>query len=207
MILVVCALPQELRDLDVRAYDPARVGVLACGVGPVEAAIATARALAARRYDAVVNAGIGGAFPGRARVGDALALASDTFADLGLEGGGELALPPGTLVDEARADAELLERLAGGPLPVVTGVTVGAVTATVATAERLAARYGATVESMEGFAVLRAATLAGVPAVEVRGISNYVGERARSAWDFAAGTRATARALAFVLERLIAHPS
>ena len=35
---------------------------------------------------------------------------------------------------------------------------------------------------MEGFAVLRAAALAGVPAVEVRVISNEIGEADRSLW-------------------------
>jgi nucleoside phosphorylase len=36
---------------------------------------------------------------------------------------------------------------------------------------------------MEGFAVLRACALAGVPAVEVRAVSNEVGERDRTRWE------------------------
>ena len=36
---------------------------------------------------------------------------------------------------------------------------------------------------MEGFGVLRAAALAGVPALEVRVISNMVGEEDRTRWD------------------------
>jgi futalosine hydrolase len=51
--------------------------------------------------------------------------------------------------------------------------------------------------------VLRAAAVANVPAIEVRGISNYVGDRAMSEWDFAAGARAAARALEAVLERIV----
>ena len=65
-------------------------------------------------------------------------------------------------------------------------MTVSRVTTTEATAQRLAA-LGAQIESMEGFAVMRAAQLAGVHTVEVRGISNRVGEPARSGWDFGAG--------------------
>ena len=38
---------------------------------------------------------------------------------------------------------------------------------------------------MEGFGVLRACALAGVPAVEVRVISNEIGEPDRSRWDVA----------------------
>ena len=38
---------------------------------------------------------------------------------------------------------------------------------------------------MEGFGVLRAAALAGVPAVEVRVISNELGEPDRGRWEIA----------------------
>jgi futalosine hydrolase len=37
---------------------------------------------------------------------------------------------------------------------------------------------------MEGFAVLRACELAGVPAVEVRVVSNEIGEPDRARWRF-----------------------
>ena len=43
---------------------------------------------------------------------------------------------------------------------------------------------------MEGFGVLRAAKQAEVPAVEVRAISNAIGEPDRARWDVAAGLAA-----------------
>ena len=43
---------------------------------------------------------------------------------------------------------------------------------------------GISVEAMEGFAVLRACALAGVPAVEVRVVSNEIGEPDRDLWRF-----------------------
>lgn len=199
MILVACALASELRFFEPRAG----VVILPCGVGTIEAAIAVTRALARDRYAAVVNAGIAGAFPGRARVGDGLLITAETLADFGLESGGEPALPEGaTLVRHVAADAALLARCAGLPLARGTGLTVTQVTTTAETGLRLAARYGADVESMEGFSVLRAAALANVPALEIRGISNHVGDRAQSEWNFNAGARAAAVALAGVLDRI-----
>jgi futalosine hydrolase len=56
---------------------------------------------------------------------------------------------------------------------------------------------------MEGFSVLRAAAQAGVPALEVRGISNYVGPRETSEWNFNAGAQAAARALDAILDVLL----
>ena len=200
MILVVCALLPELRDHRARAG----VELFSCGVGPVEAAAETARKLALGTYEAVVNAGIGGAFRGRARIGDALSIVEERLADFGLEGGATLTLPGGaTLVERANADVALLERIAPSRLPSGKGVTVAQVTTKNSTARRLHERYGADVESMEGFAILRAAALANVPALEVRGISNFVGDRADAHWDFAAGARAAAAALDAVLDRLL----
>jgi futalosine hydrolase len=199
LILVVCALLAELRGLSARTD----VEVFACGVGPVEAAANVARKLARDDYDAVVNAGIAGIFPGVARVGDALVVGEEIMADFGLEGGGEFTLPGGARIAErAFADADLLARCAGLGLATVRGLTVSAVTTTRATGERYVRTYAPGVESMEGFAVLRASELAKVPALEVRGISNYVGDRAESAWDFRAGARATVAALETILDAL-----
>ncbi len=200
MILVVCALPEELRGFTA----PGHVRVLPVGVGPVEAAIATARALARERFEYVVNAGIGGIFRSRGTVGDTFAIATEFLADFGLEGGEPLVLPGGArLADRATADSVLVRRCAELGMHVGVGLTVAQITTTDATAARLHARYGADVESMEGFSVLRAAADAGIPAVEVRGISNVVGDRARGEWNFAAGARATVRAL----EAIVASPS
>ncbi len=199
MILVVCALREELRYYS----DRAGVDVLACGVGPVEAASSVARTLALTPYRCVVNAGIGGAFPGSARVGEARLVTSERFADLGLENGEPLALPDGTHpIERADADAGLLERC-GRLAPPALGLTVSQVTTSASTGERLRARYGADIENMEGFAIFRSAARAGIPALEVRGISNLVGDRASSGWDFPAGARAAARILEAVLARLV----
>ena len=202
MILIVCALLPELRHHATRDG----VEVFACGVGPVEAAAETARKLARGRYETVVNAGIAGAFRGRARIGDALAITEESLAELGLEGGGPLRLPGGaTLVDRTAADAQLVRGARASRLATGTGITVAQITTTDSTAQRLGERYGADVESMEGFSVLRAAALARVPALEIRGISNYVGDRSASEWNFEAGARAAAAGLTAFLDRMVAR--
>ena len=57
------------------------------------------------------------------------------------------------------------------------------------------------VEAMEGFAVLRAAALAGVPAVELRAISNLV-EDARADWRIEEALAALAEAIPRLLDAL-----
>jgi futalosine hydrolase len=52
----------------------------------------------------------------------------------------------------------------------------------IATSARVGGGSVCEVEAMEGFGVLRAAARAGVPALEVRAVSNAVGERDRALW-------------------------
>jgi len=67
-------------------------------------------------------------------------------------------------------------------LPIGTSGTVGGT-------------HGHDVEAMEGFAVLRACELAGVPAIEVRAVSNEIEEADRALWRFDDALAALAAAL------------
>lgn len=156
---------------------------LVCGVGPVEAAAATARELEARSPDVVVHVGIAGGrgiTPGAVVVGS-----SSVYVDLSAE------IP---VVERVEPDAELLARVSAAvpdalALPIGTSGAVGGVAAD-----------GLRVEGMEGFGVLRAAELAGVPAIEVRAISNELGENDRSRWRIGRALESLADALPRVLE-------
>jgi nucleoside phosphorylase len=96
------------------------------------------------------------------------------------------------VVERVEPDAGLLEsvRLAVPDalvLPIGTSASVGG---SVRDAHR-----GLRVEAMEGFAVLRACTLAGVPAIEVRAISNELSEGDRSRWRIGRAVEAIGEAL------------
>jgi futalosine hydrolase len=194
MILVTCAVGKELAFLRPQPH----VELLVMGVGPVEAAACVSRALAQSTYDLVISAGIAGAFEGAAELGDGVVV-SDEMLELDLETGAPIALPDGAqVINRASSDLTLVDRLVELGYRAVRGITVPRVTATDSSAARLAA-FGVGVETMEGYAVLRAAEIAGVPAIEVRGISNIVCDRKNSRWDFAAGVRGVQRILSALL--------
>jgi len=175
--------------------------MLVTGIGPVEAAAATSRALATSSPRIVINAGIGGGFRGRAAVGDAFAIETDHLAELGLEDGTPLPPLPGgvRLVEKTDSDGALIELCASIGTRIGSAITVSTITTSDARADGLAQRFEAEIEAMEGFAVLRSAAVAGIPALEIRGVSNLVGARERSGWDFDAG----ARAVAMLLDRFL----
>ena len=180
VILVVAATERELEGADGAA-------TLACGLGPVEAAAATARALALRQPSALVNVGLAGA---KTLEPPALVLGSEAiYCDIAPDPGAVL-----PRVERVAPDARLLAAARralpeAGVLPIATCAAIGGGSA-------------CEVEAMEGFAVLRAAELAGVPAVELRAVSNLVEERDRSRWRFEDALASLESALSRLLAEL-----
>ncbi len=161
-ILVVAATARELAD-------GLPCATLLCGVGPVEAAARVAAVLADHRPAALLHVGIAGARR-RSGLGPAqLVLGNAAVFE-------DLRVPEQFAPRELRPDARLLAALRSA-LP-------DAAVAPIATVGRVGASVDCDVEAMEGFAVLRAAELVGVPAIEVRVISNEIEERDRSRWHF-----------------------
>jgi futalosine hydrolase len=166
------------------------IDVLSAGIGPVAAAAATATVLAVNTYDAAISAGIAGGFEGFA-VGDVVIADSICFADLGAHSPdgflhhGALGWHPATITPPPDAVESLRELIAAAGLAVSVGpvLTLSAVTGTNARAAELAATHTPHAEAMEGAGVAHAAAVHRLPALELRTISNAVGDRNKSAWD------------------------
>jgi len=156
-VLIVAATERELAH--VRRFE-----TFVCGIGPVEAAVQTARALAERMPDAVLHIGIAGA-----RAIEPLSLV------LGSEAVYEDALGP-LVGSRVAPEAALFARIRAA-LPEAHILPIG-------TSARVGGTRECSVEAMEGFGVLRACELANVPAVELRAISNSPDEDDRAKWRF-----------------------
>jgi futalosine hydrolase len=183
-ILVVAAAPRELAA-------PCGWRTLCCGVGPVEAAAATAAALAAHRPAAVLHVGIAGARRASAVPPCTVVIGSESrYCDLAVRAEWAPACIPAPLLLVEAAQTALPDALL---LPIGTSGRVGGSSA-------------CDVEAMEGFGVLRAAQLAGVPAIEVRVVSNVIEEPDRRLWRFddafAAVASITPRLVAAITERI-----
>ena len=171
-MLVVAATQRELPLLE-------GVDTFCCGIGPVEAALQTARALAERKPDAVLHVGIAGA---RGIEPPALVIGSEAVYSDVIDAGSTL-----TRVERAHPDAGLLARVRAA-LPEAHVLPI-------ATCGKVGGAGDFDVEAMEGFGVLRACELAGVPAVELRAISNSPAEADRARWRFDDAFAALADAL------------
>jgi futalosine hydrolase len=158
VILVVAATERELAGAQGAA-------TLACGIGPVEAAAATSRALAEQRPDALLHVGIAGA---HGLDVPEIVIGSEAVYEDAAEGG--------LVAVRVEADLGLVEA-ARRALPHARVLPIG-------TSARVGGTRSCQVEAMEGFAVLSAAAQASVPAVEVRAVSNEIDEPDRRLWRF-----------------------
>ncbi|MFF7632287.1 futalosine hydrolase [Kitasatospora sp. NPDC008050] len=210
-LLVVVAVAAEAEAV-LRGAPDGRVTVVTAGVGPAAAACATALALAAERHPLVISAGIAGGFAPLAPIGSVVAADAIIAADLGaqtpdgFQDVAELGFgtvrhtpPPAALTLLAEATGAVV-----GPV-----LTVSTVTGSADRAAELTGRHpGAVAEAMEGFGVAEAAARCGVPALELRTVSNAVGPRDRAAWRIGEALAALERAFAALpYDRLTAlHP-
>jgi futalosine hydrolase len=161
-ILVVAATARELATAD-------GWRTLLCGVGPVDAAARTAAAIAEWRPAAILHVGIAGARRVCALAPASLVIGADArYCDSNVPA--EWA--PSTVL----ASPALLHA--------VQCALPEAATRSIGTSARVGGTSDCDVEAMEGFGVLRAAQLAGVPAIEVRAISNDIEEQDRARWHF-----------------------
>jgi futalosine hydrolase len=154
-VLVIAATKRELTG--------APDGVV-CGIGPVDAAAATARAIAERRPAAILNVGLAGA-----------------------HGFGDPEIVIGTESRYCDTDSQLVDAVAMPDERLFAAARIAlphARVAAIGTSARVNGTTGCDIEAMEGFAVLRACALASVPALEVRVLSNEISEPDRSRWRF-----------------------
>ncbi|MEU6858243.1 futalosine hydrolase [Glycomyces sp. NPDC046736] len=199
-ILVVCAVAEEAQAVEAGRSLRHELDVLVCGVGPAAAAAQTARTIAqnsqmGRAYDVVINAGICGAFEGRAKIGDVLIATDSVAAELGV------ALPwrfqpldeLGLGTNRIGCNTVLTVAVEG-----VRGeiLTLSSITGSDGLAANLAHRYPDAVgEAMEGFGVATAAQQAGLPFAEIRTVSNYIGNREVATWDWGSALKSLTAAV------------
>lgn len=161
-VLVVAATERELTPAN-------GWRILCCGVGPVEAAARTAAAIAGHRPAAILHVGIGGSRRRPALVPPALVIGTEAI-----------------YCDVEAANRWTPRVVPASPLLLGAArrVLPGAVSLTIGTSARVGGSRDCDVEAMEGFGVLRAAELAGVPALEIRAIANEIAEADRARWHF-----------------------
>lgn len=190
-ILEIKPFIEHCRISDKLDYIDLELDFLITGVGSMNTTYALMKHLQVKKPDVIIMAGIAGAMSNKLNLGDVVVIKEEALADLGVqEKEGykdvfDLKLLasnkfPFTKKKLANPFSTLMERTL---LPTVNSITVNQISSSKKTAELYSKKYKAAIENMEGAALHLVCIKENIPFVQIRSISNYVGERNKKKWQ------------------------
>ena len=192
-ILVVAATAKEIDPFIIltRTGEFTNVDILISGIGLTASTYHLSKQLALKKYDLVIQAGVAGSFDLTICLGQVVAIKQDAIADqsvvelVKLKTLFDLALVPqdqypykkGWLINP---NEEILKKT---KLRMVKGVSVNQISTSRQMIEFYRERFDPVAESMEGAALHYVCLMENIPFLQIRSISNYIGERNRKNWN------------------------
>jgi futalosine hydrolase len=164
------------------------VEVLITGVGLTACTYALTKEVVAKRPDAILQAGVAGTLLVDQPLAQVVAVKSETIGDLGVEEASFLSLfdlrllGPNTQPWEDGKLTNPSELLQTVGLPLVDAVTVNEISTSEERIDYYRNQLQAQVESMEGAALHFVGLMEKIPFLQVRSLSNFIGERDKSKW-------------------------
>ncbi len=186
-ILLIAATKTEIQPFITANPD---VEVLITGVGVPATIYHLQKCIHQTDYDLIIQAGIAGSFNAGIFLGKTVLVKQDCFADLGMEekenytpvfdtefgSKDEFPFNDGWLINSN-------EKLLTSELQVVKAITVNKVSDSQLQKQQFIQSFNADIETMEGAALHYVCLQEKVPFLQIRSISNYVGERDKSKWS------------------------
>lgn len=166
-----------------------QVDILITGLGLTATTYSLTKQLNIKRPDIVIQAGIGGCFDKSLALGDVFAIKQDAFADmgviesgklknlfdLGLVGEHQFPFSKGWLVNKS----DLLKKV---KLKKANAISVNEITTAIKKIGLYRDKYDPVVESMEGAALHYVCGMEKISFLQIRSVSNYIGERNKKKW-------------------------
>jgi futalosine hydrolase len=183
-ILIVSATAMEIAPFVANNLE---VDILITGVGAPACMYTLTKKLQQNVYDFVIQAGIAGTFKNNFALANTYIVTHDLFADLGISEN-EMFY---TLFDTGFVDANTMPYTNGWlendgvinvGLPTAKNITVNTVSDNFDITEMYKRKFDADIESMEGAAFHFVCLQEKIPFLQLRSISNFVGERSKTNW-------------------------
>ena len=189
-ILVVAATEMEIAPF---LSQNIAVDHLITGVGAPAAIYHIQKKIKQKKYDMVLQAGIAGSFTDALALGETVLVNQDCFADVGILENNQLF----SLFDAGFADVNEPPYKNGwlvnnhsiiNQLSFIkhVGITVNTITNAKETINSYQQKYNAVIETMEGAAVHYVCLMENIAFLQLRSVSNRVGERDKLKWDIKA---------------------
>ncbi len=184
--------------------------VLITGVGVPVAMYHLVKRLHQVDYDLVIQAGIAGCFSHSRNLGDVVLVKQDRFADVGVMEKGIFS----SIFDKGLADANAFPFSLGWldnkdnlldefSLEKVKAITVNTITDDQRQIEQFTEQLSPEIETMEGAALHYVSLIENTRFLQLRSISNYVGERDKAKWKMNEAINNLNNELANIFKKLI----
>ncbi len=172
-------------------YKTHQLDILITGVGLVFTTYHLSKALHAKKYDLVINAGIAGSFNKKIKIGEVVYVVQEEFADIGIEGtkNFQTIFEMGFMdknkypfrdgrMSAKSFDNELIVGLGG-----VAAISSNTAHGKQESIDFLQKKFKIDIETMEGAAFFYVCLQEKVDFMQLRAISNYVEPRNKERWD------------------------
>lgn len=191
-ILIVSATAKEIKPFleYYRTVNRKNIDVLITGIGLTAATFHLLRQINLKRPDFIIQAGVAGCFDEQIFLGTVVAVKQDTIADenalefkklktifdLKLILRNKFPYSNGWLINKTKELSKL-------KLKKVKGISVNQITSSGQMIRLYREQFHPVVESMEGAALHYVCLMENLPFVQMRSVSNYIGERNRKKWN------------------------
>jgi len=186
-VLIVAATNFEIEPF---LKENKKTDLLITGVGIPATVFHLTKKLMEKKYDLVLQAGIAGTFSNSLNLGEVVFVKEDAFADLGIQENGKFT----TLFENGFLNKNDFPFINGwlinkesifekNELPAVKGITVNKIGDDPLQNHLVKEKFSADVESMEGAAFHYVCLQQKINFLQLRGISNIVGERDKTKWQ------------------------
>jgi futalosine hydrolase len=161
------------------------------GIGMLAASFALTKLAIEDKPDLIIQVGIAGTFDTELALGTVVVIEEETIGDLGVEEDGkwkdlfDLELEKSSYhpFEKRKLPNQWLNKYNLLGLKEVSGITVNEITTHPERIQKLIKKYNPCIESMEGAALHYVARESSIPFIQIRAISNYIGERDKSNWQ------------------------
>jgi futalosine hydrolase len=214
-ILLVAATAAEIKPLikEVRTSSslPA-LSVMISGIGMLNTSYHLVKQIQLNRPDIIIQAGVAGTFNKAYEPGVLVAVKRDRIADLGvveknkwrniydlgLEKPSVFPFRNGWLVNPHS------KLLANTNLPQVSAISISEISTDQTMINHYVKNFGAVIESMEGAALHYVSKMERIPFLQIRAISNHIGERNKKKWNLPVAIKNLNSMLEGMLSRVLA---
>jgi futalosine hydrolase len=161
------------------------------GIGMLAASFALTKLAIEDKPDLIIQVGIAGSFDQSIPLGSVVVINEETIGDLGVEEDGkwkdlfDLKLEKSSYhpFEKRKLPNQWLVKYNLTGLKEVSGITVNEITTHPERIQKLIKKFNPIIESMEGAALHYVARESNIPFIQIRAISNYIGERDKSKWQ------------------------